>query len=31
MNLPLEQVRAIRDQIKQRVEELLQQLDQAAI
>jgi arsenate reductase (thioredoxin) len=29
-NLPLEQVRAIRDQIKQRVEELLQQLDQAA-
>jgi arsenate reductase (thioredoxin) len=31
MNLPLKQVRAIRDQIKQRVEELLQQLDQAAI
>ena len=29
-NLPLDQVRAIRDQIKQRVEELLQQLDQAA-
>jgi protein-tyrosine-phosphatase len=29
-NLPLEQVRAIRDQIKQRVEVLLQQLDQAA-
>jgi protein-tyrosine-phosphatase len=29
-NLPLEQVRAIRDQITQRVEELLQQLDQAA-
>ena len=28
--LPLEQVRAIRDQIDQRVEELLQQLDQAA-
>jgi arsenate reductase (thioredoxin) len=31
MDLPLEQVRAIRDQIKQRVEELLQQLDQAAV
>jgi arsenate reductase (thioredoxin) len=29
-NLPLEQVRAIRDQIKQHVEELLHQLDQAA-